>query len=105
MNSLSRLIFRNLDYPGIRTFTLLPGIVSTDMTINSGFDEYAIDEVEQTGALALYLASNRADYLKGSLTSVNWDLEEMEARKIDIEKGLLKVKWVPILPISGGSGF
>lgn len=75
------------------------------MSMHSGFVEYAKDEAEQTGALALYLASGRADYLKGSLTSVNWDLEEMEARKEDIEQGLLKVKWVPILPTSGGSGF
>jgi hypothetical protein len=77
----------------------------SDMSNGSGFDEYAKDDAEQTGCLALYLASSRADYLKGSLTSVNWDLEEMEARKADIEKGLLKIKWVPILPTSGGTGF
>ena len=75
------------------------------MSTGSGFDEYARDESEQTGALALYLASSRADYLKGSLTSVNWDLEEMEQHKEEIEQGLLKVKWVPILPTSGGAGF
>jgi len=39
------------------------------------------------------------------LTSINWDLEEMEARKEDIEGGLLKLRWVPILPASGGTGF
>lgn len=94
-----------LEYPGIRSFTLLPGVVPTDMSINTAFVMYARDEAEQTGALALFLASSRADYLKGSLTSVNWDLEEMEERKEDIENGLLKIKWVPILPTSGGSGF
>jgi hypothetical protein len=77
----------------------------TAMAEGKGFDMYAIDEAEQTGALALYLASSRADYLKGSLTSVNWDLEEMEARKEDIEQGLLKIKWVPVLPTGGGTGF
>jgi hypothetical protein len=75
------------------------------MSNGSFFDAYAKDEAEQTGCLALYLASSRADYLKGSLTSVNWDLEEMEAHRADIEKGLLKIKWVPILPTSGGTGF
>lgn len=75
------------------------------MSTGSGFDEYAKDEAEQTGCLALFLASSRADYLKGSLTSINWDLEEMEAHKEDIEQGVLKMKWVPILPTSGGSGF
>jgi hypothetical protein len=102
---LPKLILHNLEYPGIRSFTLLPGVVVSDMSTDSGFDEYAKDEAEQTGCLALYLASSRADYLKGSLTSVNWDLEEMEERKADIEKGLLKIKWVPILPASGGTGF
>ncbi|KAF2710272.1 NAD(P)-binding protein [Pleomassaria siparia CBS 279.74] len=97
--------FVEAEYPTLRSFTLLPGIIPTDMNKDSDFTIYARDEVEQPGALSLFLASSRADYLKGSLTSVNWDLEEMEERKEDIEKGLLKMSWVPILPTSGGSGF
>ena len=70
-----------------------------------GYDEYAQDEPELTGALSVYLAQERADFLRSSLTSVNWDVREMEARKEDIvEQGLLKTSWVPILPCSGGSG-
>ena len=70
-----------------------------------GYDKYAQDEPELTGGMALYLSTTRADFLKGSLTSVNWDVQEMEARKEDIvNKGLLKMSWVPILPVSGGSG-
>lgn len=75
------------------------------MSINSKFAMYARDEAEQTGALSLYLASSRGNYLKGSLTSINWDLEEMEERKGEIEKGELKIKWVPVLPTSGGTGW
>lgn len=75
------------------------------MSETSAFREYAKDEAEQTGALALFLASSRGDYLRGSLTSINWDLQEMEEHKEEIEQGLLKIKWVPILPASGGSGF
>ncbi|KAF2796332.1 NAD(P)-binding protein [Melanomma pulvis-pyrius CBS 109.77] len=97
--------FLDAEYPGIRSFTLLPGVVATDINVGTAFVVYARDEAEQTGALALYLASSRADYLKGSLTSVNWDLEEMEEHKEDIENGLLKLKLVPILPAAGGSGF
>jgi hypothetical protein len=100
-----RLILPNIEYPSIRVFTLLPGVVASDMSAGKGFDLFAKDEAEQTGALALYLASSRGDYLKGSLTSINWDLEEMEAHKEDIAKGLLKTKWVPILPTSGGAGW
>ncbi|KAK3669606.1 hypothetical protein LTR78_010544 [Recurvomyces mirabilis] len=91
------------EYDQLRTFTMLPGIVKTDLA-DPKFYEYAQDEAEQTGALALYLASPRADYLKGSLTSINWDLAEMEARKSDIEQGILKLIWMPVLPASGGSG-
>lgn len=71
----------------------------------NGFDFFARDEGEQTGALGLYLASPRGDYLVGSLTSINWDLAEMESHKEEIKGGLLKNKWVAALPISGGEGF
>ena len=81
----------------------MPGIVKTELS-DPSFAQYALDEGEQTGALALYLASPRADYLKGSLTSINWDIGEMEACKSAIEEGMLKLKWIPVLPPSGGSG-
>lgn len=68
------------------------------------FRFFARDDAEQTGALGLYLASPRADYLVNSLTSINWDLEEMEAHKDKISAGLLRNKWVSVLPVSGGNG-
>jgi hypothetical protein len=91
----------------MRSFTLLPGVVSTALTAqNTEFLPFAKDKAEQTGGLALYLAQERADYLKGSLTSINWDIEEMEAHKKEIEEDkILQTKWVPILPCNGGSGF
>jgi NAD(P)-dependent dehydrogenase (short-subunit alcohol dehydrogenase family) len=94
-----------IEYPTLRPFTLLPGIVPTEMNVdNDQFLPYAKDEGEQTGALGLYLASSRADYLVNSLTSINWDLAEMEAHKEKIEGGLLRNKWVPVLPVGGGEG-
>jgi hypothetical protein len=64
-----------------------------------------LDKPEQTGAVALYLASPRAEYLRGSLTSINWDIGEMEEHKTEIEKkGLLKIQYIPIFPGSGGNG-
>lgn len=94
----------DIEYPEIRSFTLLPGIVKTELLDEENFGQYAKDEAEMTGATALYLVSDRADYLKNSLMGVNWDIEEMEARKTDIQNGLLKVSWIPVLPVSGGSG-
>ena len=82
----------------------MPGIVFSEMT-NEYWKQYAFDHAELTGLQALYLAQPRADYLKGSMVSVNWDLEEMEEFKEEIEtKGLLKSSWLPILPIFGGKG-
>lgn len=100
-----RLIeYADAEYPTLRVFTLHPGIVPTDLT-DPEFQVFALDEVEMAGQLSLYLAQPRADYLRGSFVSVNWDVTEMEAHKEDIaEKKLLKMSWLPILPIGGGSG-
>ena len=39
----------------------------------------------------MYLTTERAQYLNGRYASVNWDIEELEARKDEIvSKGLLK---------------
>jgi len=92
------------EYPTLRSFTMLPGIVPTDLA-DEKFLSFAKDEGELSGVLGLYLATPRGDYLKGSLVSINWDLEEMESHKDEIVDGLLKIKWVPVLPCSGGSGW
>ncbi|KAH7080703.1 hypothetical protein FB567DRAFT_531522 [Paraphoma chrysanthemicola] len=96
--------YLDVEYPTLKSFTVFPGIVVTD-ALDPFFEPFALDHPDQTGALALYLASQRADYLKGSLVSINWDVEEMEKHKEEIEKGLLKIKYVPVLPVSGGKGF
>jgi hypothetical protein len=70
------------------------------------FSKYGKDHADLTGMLALYLSSSRAEFLRGGLTSVNWDVEETEAHKDEILRDrLLDLKWVPILPASGGKGF
>lgn len=66
---------------------------------------YAKDNVEMVGCVALYLSTKRAEYLRGSLMSVNWDITEMEEHRGAIkEKGLLQIKWINALPCSGGKG-
>ncbi|KAA8564757.1 hypothetical protein EYC84_011644 [Monilinia fructicola] len=53
------------------------GIAPTDM-VSPAFKLYALDHVDLTGMLALYLAQERADYLRGGMVAVNWDVEELE---------------------------
>lgn len=72
------------------------------------FFPYAKDDIDLTGMLALSLIQPRADYLKGGLVSVNWDVEELEEleehKEKTAEKKALTTSWMPILPISGGKG-
>lgn len=66
--------------------------------------QFAKDHADLTGLQALYFAQPRADYLKGLMTSVNWDHEVMEKHKDEIvEKKLLEMAWIPGIPMFGGS--
>jgi hypothetical protein len=57
--------------------------------------QFAIDKGIQTGGLSLYLARPKADYLKGSFISVNWNLDELEKHKSEItEQNLLKLAFL-----------
>lgn len=93
-----------LEYPTLRVFTSMPGIALTGM-VEEFWLPYAKDHVELTGMLALYLAQPRADFLKGSMVSVNWDVDELEQHKQEIlEKKALQASWMPVLPLNGGKG-
>ena len=47
--------------------------------------------MELPAGLNLYLASPRADFLRGRYTTANWDVDELEAHKAEIvEKDLLR---------------
>ncbi|KAK5058537.1 hypothetical protein LTR84_010800 [Exophiala bonariae] len=97
--------YLHLEYPTLRSFTLLPGVAKTPMLAGQ-FLKFGLDHVDMTGMLALYLSTSRAEFLRGGLTSVNWDIEETEAHKEEILAGrLLDLKWVQILPAGGGRGF
>lgn len=43
-----------------------------------------LDTAELSGGVTVYLAAKQPDYLSGRHLSVNWDLEELEARKEEI---------------------
>jgi len=82
----------------------MPGISLTPMT-SEFWIPFAVDHEDLTGLQALYLAQPRADYLKGSMVGVNWDVEELEQHKAEIiEKKPFQTSWLPILPFNGGKG-
>ncbi|KAL2060304.1 hypothetical protein VTL71DRAFT_9699 [Oculimacula yallundae] len=97
--------FLDLEYPNLRAFTLLPGIVETGMT-NDFFRPFAKDHVGLVGMLALWLVNDKADFLRGGLVSVNWDVREMQENMEEIvKKKLLKISWVPARLQKGGHPF
>jgi len=82
----------------------MPGISPTEMA-NEFWLQFAKDHEDLTGMLALYLAQPRADFLKGSMVGVNWDVDELEQHKDEIVAGkLFQTSWLPILPFNGGKG-
>ncbi|KAK5211632.1 hypothetical protein LTR99_005713 [Exophiala xenobiotica] len=96
--------FIDREYPTLRVFDLLPGVVVTPM-MGETYRPLAKDHPDLVGMVSLWLAQPRADFLSGQLVSVNWDLEAMEAHAKEIsEKNLLRLQYLPILPVAGGSG-
>lgn len=80
------------------------GVTATDMT-TPFWIPFAKDHVDLVGMLALYLVQPRADFLKGGMVGVNWDVDELEEHKDEIVKdNLLQTSWLPILPFNGGKG-
>ncbi|KAF2438381.1 NAD(P)-binding protein [Karstenula rhodostoma CBS 690.94] len=78
-------IMENLhaEQPNTRVFLLIPGIVQTAMTVDS-LKPYAKDTPELSASWTLFLSTPRAEWLRGGIVSVNWDIEEMEAHKDEI---------------------
>ncbi|KAI6080765.1 hypothetical protein F4821DRAFT_48814 [Hypoxylon rubiginosum] len=71
--------------PDIRCFTLQPGLLKTQMTAEA-YLPYARDDPMLTGGVSLFLCTPRADWMSGGVMSVNWDIEEMEAHKEEIQR-------------------
>jgi len=73
----------DLEYPNLRTFAFIPGIVETDMLVES-FRPLALDKAPLSGGLSVYLSHPHADFLSGRFLDGRWDIEEVVARKEEI---------------------
>ncbi|KAL6901164.1 hypothetical protein GGI43DRAFT_422673 [Trichoderma evansii] len=79
--------FLSAAYKGTLTVVSIhPGIVDTDMTEPAFRDNFDLDTPELTGALCAWVAADpaRSEFLSGRVISVNWDIEELVARKADV---------------------
>jgi NAD(P)-dependent dehydrogenase (short-subunit alcohol dehydrogenase family) len=62
--------YLDTEYPRLRAFTLLPGIILTGLTHES-FKPFAKDHIKLPGIMAMYLSQERADFLKGGFVRIN----------------------------------
>lgn len=85
--------FLHAEQPRIRSFSMIPGVIKSDM-VPDEYKKYAIDHRLLPGGLTLFLCTERAEWLRGNVVSVNWDFDEMEAHREEIlGKRLLKLKF------------
>lgn len=83
--------YLNAEYPEINTFLLDPGVVKTDMALAVPYLlPYANDSPHLPGGTAVWLCSGDKKFLSGRYIMSNWNVEELESRKEEIqERGLL----------------
>ncbi|KAI9716475.1 MAG: hypothetical protein M1812_005370 [Candelaria pacifica] len=74
-----------LNHPELRVFNLQPGIVETEMSKKSGFSMKDSDDVDLPAHFMVWLTSPEAAFLKGRFLFANWDVEEMKAKKKELE--------------------
>ena len=87
--------YLDVEYPTLRAFSLDPGIIKGTAILPPNLVPFAHDTGELNGAFTVWLASGRADKLKGGYLHATWDVEELERHGDEIkEKGLLKTKFL-----------
>ncbi|KAL3462358.1 hypothetical protein BJX64DRAFT_259373 [Aspergillus heterothallicus] len=87
--------FLGVEHPAITSVCLDPGVVPTswvDIPALAFLLPLGKDTFELVGGVAVWVASGDKAFLSGRCISLNWDVEELEARREEIvERDLLKV--------------
>lgn len=90
--------FLDLEHPKLRVFSVHPGMVEAENgrgMVVEALLPFSKDKPGLTGALAVYLATDKADFLRGGYIHANWDVGELEAHKDEItEKKLVKLGFI-----------
>ncbi|KAL3483883.1 hypothetical protein BJX62DRAFT_249073 [Aspergillus germanicus] len=85
--------FLQVEHPTITCVCIDPGVVETSWTDKEALSfllPLGRDTFELVGAVGVWVASGDKSFLSGRYLSINWDVEELEARREDIvQKDLL----------------
>ncbi|KAM5355064.1 hypothetical protein ACJ41O_001710 [Fusarium nematophilum] len=71
-----------LENPGLHVVNVHPGLVESDMSRKSGHG--GLDHVDLPGHFCVWLHSPEAEFLRGKFVWVNWDVDELKARREEI---------------------
>lgn len=78
-------------YPNLTAIGLHPGLVDTDM-MEDVFRRFDLDSPALVGGVTVWLSSDKAKFLTGRTIAANWSVDDLVARKEEIEKeDLLRV--------------
>lgn len=86
------------EYPDVKVFAVHPGVVESELNVESQAPFPAVDPASLPAAVFLYLSAGKADYLNSRYVSVNWDLAEVERdwkEKIVAQNGLVSKLSIP----------
>ncbi|KAK8137156.1 hypothetical protein PG984_005096 [Apiospora sp. TS-2023a] len=92
-NSAATKIFEYFghEHPELRVVQVHPGLIRTPLTSKilpsfEGTEGLPWDDVELSGDFVNWATSSEAAFLKDRFVHVNWDVEELMQRKVDLEK-------------------
>jgi NAD(P)-dependent dehydrogenase (short-subunit alcohol dehydrogenase family) len=91
VNRFTEFVHFEYEDEGIRAFAVHPGVILTTMappeSIPPEWRAYFIDTTELAAGFTLWLVTSgeRVDFLRGKFASANWDVEELLAKKDEIE--------------------
>lgn len=84
VNQLSAFV--SAENPNVSAVAVHPGIVKTDMVIRM-FERFAKDSPALVGGLAVWLSTEKAEFLRGKYVESYWSVDDLIAKKEDIVKG------------------
>lgn len=85
-SSLRLMEYIAAEHPNINAVSLQPGVVMTDMVLDS-FKRFALDTPELVGGTAVWLSTDAARFLTGRFISANWSVKDLIKQKDKIVAG------------------